>query len=358
MSMPSPITHASIRTAQSMHDKQDWLVQLSGKELEELYQAAAKVCEQGVALQQLQRDDFALPSLAPRLARLRHELLYGGGFLQLRGFDVERADRRHTATAFWGLSLHLADRFASQNKHGHLLGHITDLGESKSNVSQRGPYSRERIPFHVDACDVVGLMCLNPAKRGGESSIASSGLIHNEMLKRRPELLDSLYQPIFRDRRDEIPPGKLPWYAIPIFSSYGGVLSVNVEPTYIGSVARHFSGRDPHSELKLEAMMMMQELADEMHLDVQFEPGDMQFVHNHVIMHSRQHFEDFATASERRHLLRIWLLADDARPLPDAYYGRQGDRQSVRRPGGIFDANTVTNVPLFSTVEQRAGLGE
>ena len=82
MSMPSPITHASIRTAQSMHDKQDWLVQLSGKELEELYQAAAKVCEQGVALQHLQRHDFVLPSLAPRLARLRHELLYGGGGVQ------------------------------------------------------------------------------------------------------------------------------------------------------------------------------------------------------------------------------------------------------------------------------------
>ena len=199
---------------------------------------------------------------------------------------------------------------------------------------------------------LFGLMCLRPAKRGGESSIASSGLIYNEMLKRRPQLVASLCAPIYRDRRDEVPPGKLPWYAIPIFNHYGGLLSVNVEPTYIGSVARHFDGVNPHSQVQLQAIEYLQELADELHFDVQFEPGDMQFVHNHVIMHSRQGFEDFDAIAERRHLLRIWLLAHDGRPLPDAFYGRQGDRQSVQRPGGIFDVDTRTNVPLWSAVER------
>jgi len=350
--MHHALEHPSVRTAQSMRQQQDWLVQLSNRELDELYRVCEVRAARGLPLQGMTRADFELPTLGPRLQALRAELLHGRGFVQIRGFDVERLDRLHTATAFWGLSLHLADRFASQNKFGHLLGHITNLGESRSNVSQRGPYSRERIPFHVDACDVVGLMCLRPAKRGGESSIASSGLIYNEMLKRRPQLVASLCAPIYRDRRDEVPPGKLPWYAIPIFNHYGGLLSVNVEPTYIGSVARHFDGVNPHSQVQLQAIEYLQELADELHFDVQFEPGDMQFVHNHVIMHSRQGFEDFDAIAERRHLLRIWLLAHDGRPLPDAFYGRQGDRQSVQRPGGIFDVDTRTNVPLWSAVER------
>lgn len=38
------------------------------------------------------------------------------------------------------------------------------------------------------------------------------------MLKQSPELYKELLQPLYVDRKDEIPPGKLPYYQIPVFN--------------------------------------------------------------------------------------------------------------------------------------------
>lgn len=344
--------HPSVWDAETLACDPSWLVTLEAKELAELHAGVGRILDADKPLESLTRNDFLMPRLAQRLQGWRSQLLHGLGFLQVRGFEPEVNGRAYDACAFWAMGLHLADRFASQNKHGHLLGHVTDLGQSRTNVSQRGPYSSERIPFHVDACDIVGLMCLAPPQRGGQSSIVSSGHLYNVMRERRPELAAALMQPVFRDRRDEVPHGKAPWYAIPVFNWYAGLLSANIEPTYIGSIARHFGGINPHSQQILEAIEYAQALAQELHFDIEFEPGDMQFLHNHTTFHSRKAFADGSNDARRRHLLRVWLLADDARPLPDAFYGRQGDRASIRRPGGIVATHTQLTVPLWSAVEQ------
>ena len=342
----APVDHPSVWSADDLKTDCDWLIHFTSDETDELLRAVHHVGQHGLALEELGRTDFPLPTLSEKLQKIRRELLRGRGFVQVRGLPVEDLGVRGTAVAFWGIGRHLSDEFASQNKHGHLLGHVRDLGESRSNASQRGPYSRETIPYHVDACDVVGLCCIGTAKRGGESSIVSSGHVYNTMLARHGEMVESLTRPIYRDRRDEVPPGKEPWYAIPIFNHYDGLLSVSIEPTYIGSVKRHFDGVDPHSDEQLEAIRVVQELADELRFDVEFELGDMQFVHNHVVMHSRQAFEDHEDPLRKRHLLRLWMLNHDGRPLPDAYYERHGSRATIRRPGGIVGPDTKLSAPL------------
>ena len=65
-----------------------------------------------------------------------------------------------------------------------------------------------------------GLLCLKTAKEGGHSQWASSGAIHNEMLRQRPELYGELLQPMYVDRKNEIPAGKLPWYQMPVYNFY------------------------------------------------------------------------------------------------------------------------------------------
>ena len=342
----APVDHPSVWSADDLRSNRDWLVHLANDETDELLRAVKHVERRGLALEALAKADFPLPKLSEKLHEIRRELLRGRGFVQVRGLPVDDLGAKSTAVAFWGIGRHLSDEFASQNKHGHFLGHVRDLGESRSNVSQRGPYSRETIPYHVDACDVVGLCCIGTAKRGGESSIASSGHVYNTMLRRHRELVETLTQPIYRDRRDEVPPGKQPWYAIPIFNHYEGLLSVSIEPTYIGSVKRHFEGIDPHSDEQLKAIGIVQEIANELRFDIEFELGDMQFVHNHVVMHSRQAFEDHEDPEQRRHLLRLWMLNYDGRPLPDAYYDRHGSRTTIRRPGGIVGPDTRVSAPL------------
>ncbi len=265
--------------------------------------------------------------------------------MNFRGLPVGKFGKRKAGIAFWAISQHLGDGVCSQNYRGHVLGHVTDLGESKANPSQRGPYSSESIPYHVDCADIVGLLCVEPAKRGGESCLASSVTVHNELLKRRPDLLPVLYQPYARDRRDEIPPGMEPWYHLAVFHAFQGYFSASIEPTYMGS-AHRFPEIPEMTEAQTEALNLVQALAHELRFDMGFDRGDMQFLNNHVIFHSRQGFEDHPEPDRKRHLMRVWLKAMDGRPLPADFYARHGPPDLIDRPGGIVGSDTVLSAPL------------
>jgi Taurine catabolism dioxygenase TauD, TfdA family len=65
------------------------------------------------------------------------------------------------------------------------------------------------------------------------------------------------------------------------------------------------------------ALDIIRDLAetDEFHFDMVLEQGDIQFLNNRVMVHSRTQFEDHEDPSRKRHLLRLWLSIPDARPL-------------------------------------------
>lgn len=341
----SPVSGPNVWTADEMRLRGDWLYRLSDADIADVDAATAAFIDSGRDLLEIDQESFPLPSFGARLKQIREDILRGRGFVQMRGFPVDRYSRLEAAVAYMGVGAHLGDHMVSQNAKGHVLGHIYDIGQSRANPNQRGPYSSDSIPFHCDYCDIVGLLCLQRSDTGGESKLASSGAIYNEMLRRRPDLVAELMKPNYRDRRGEVPPGKEPWYAIPIFSFTDGLFSLNVEPTYSGSVARHFD-HDPNSPTMREAEALLQEVAEAVHLDIDFEPGDMQFLHNHTITHSRGAFRDPVGEPGHRHLLRLWLTCDDGRPVPDAYYERIAARGAVPRPGGIVGPDTVLNCPL------------
>ena len=78
---------------------------------------------------------------------------------------------------------------------------------------------------------------------------------------------------------------------------------------------------------------------------MEFQPGDVQLVHNHTILHDRTSFVDWPEAGRRRHLLRLWLAASGARPLPAAFAQRYGSL-TVGDRGGIIVRGTKLNAPL------------
>lgn len=94
------------------------------------------------------------------------------------------------------------------------LGHVRDLGLSSTDPRMRIYQTTERQNFHTDSCDIVALLCLQTAKRGGLSSLTSSMTVYNVMAARRPDLLRRLLIPFATDRRGEVPDGKLPWFGI------------------------------------------------------------------------------------------------------------------------------------------------
>src|SRR5207244_10624307 len=140
----------------------------------------------GTALEEVSRENFRLGAFGIVLSDVRRELLAGRGIVMLRGFPSGRLDRRGQAIAYLGLGAHLG-RPISQNREGHILGHVKDLGGDYSDPNTRGYMTRAEMRFHTDPCDYVGLLCLQTSMSGGASRIASSVTVYNRMLERRPD---------------------------------------------------------------------------------------------------------------------------------------------------------------------------
>ena len=325
----------------------EWSYRLSSAEIGEIETAAAAVQARGLALADIRREDFLLPTLGPVLDRLRGEVLDGRGFLLLRGMPVEDRPIAESATAFWGVGAYFGSA-RSQNAKGHLLGHVYDLGQglSATNPNLRSYATAERQNFHIDRCDVVALLCLRRAKSGGLSTIVSSMAVHNAMAERRPDLLERLYRPFPVDRRGEVPEGKGPFYEAPVFNGQAGLVSVLYSRLHIGSSQRFPEARRLTPE-DHQALDMLGELAadPELRLDMDFTPGDVQFLHNHTILHARSAYEDWPEAERKRHLLRLWLSPPGARPLPPVFAECYGDL-TIGNRGGIICEGTHLHVPL------------
>ncbi len=335
--LPPEIGDASAWYGPELKGRTDWIEPLSEAELIEVESAAkllAKLAKSSIELTSISSDDFPLPTLGPRLHHLLCEMLSGRGFVLIRALPVERWSKREAAIAFLGIGAHLGN-LRMQNADGHLLGHVRDLGRSSLDPETRIYQTRERQTYHTDSCDVVGLLCLRAAKSGGLSSLVSSTTIFNEMRRRGPDLLRVLLDPIETDRRGEVPEGGKPYFSIPVFNWHEGLLSAIYQRQYIES-ARRFPGVAPLSPLQIQALDLFDELANDplLNLMMELQPGDMQFVNNHTILHDRTAFEDFPEPERKRHLLRLWLAPLNARPLPEIYTERFGSVTPGDR-GGI-----------------------
>jgi hypothetical protein len=325
----------------------EWTYRLSSVEIAEIAAAGKAVRARGLDIAEIGRDDFLLPTLGPVLDRLRAEVLEGRGFVLLRGMPVEDRPVAESATVYWGVGTYFGTA-RSQNAKGHLLGHVYDLGQglSATNPHLRSYATAERQNFHIDRCDVVALLCLRRAKSGGLSTIVSSMAVHNVIAERRPDLLERLYQPFPVDRRGEVPEGKGPFYEAPVFNAHAGYISVLYSRLHIGSAQRFPEARQLATE-DIEALDMLGELAGdpELRLDMTFMPGDIQFLHNHTILHARSAYEDWPEIERKRHLLRLWLAPPGARPLPSVFAECYGDL-TIGDRGGIICKGTRLHVPL------------
>ena len=343
--LPPPVRDASAWTGREMAARTDWIEVLDTEEIAEIEAATRALLARGADLGVLQSRDFPLPTLGPRLQRLLHELLEGRGFVLLRGLPLDRWPRRFAAVAFLGLGTHLGG-MCMQNAAGHLLGHVRDVGLASTDPNVRIYQTHERQTFHTDSCDIVGLLCLQGARAGGLSALVSSATIYNRLRAARPDLAARLFEPLATDRRGEIPPGCKPYFEIPVFNWHDGKLSAIYQRQYIDS-AQRFADAPRLDAQQVEALDHFDALANdpELMFTMALQPGDMQFVHNHNLLHDRTAFDDWPEPERRRHLLRLWLAPEGARRLPAVYAQRYGSVEPGQR-GGIRLAGAKPTVPL------------
>jgi hypothetical protein len=354
--LPPEIGDRSAWYGPELAGRTDWIERLSEAEIAEVESAAKNLAESSCDLKSITSDDFPLPTLGPRFRSLLDEVLSGRGFVLIQALPVRSWTKREAAIAFLGIGVHLGG-LRMQNAAGHLLGHVKDLGRSSLDPHARIYQTHERQTHHTDSSDIVGLLCLRAAKSGGLSSLVSSTTIFNEIRRRRPDLLKVLLDPIETDRRGEVPEGGKPYFSIPVFNWHAGLLSAIYQRQYIES-ARRLPGVAPLSAQQIQALDLLDELANDpaLNFTMELQPGDIQLVHNHTILHDRTAFEDFLEPERKRHLLRLWVAPTNARPLPEVYAERFGSVTPGDR-GGIAVKGANPIVPFDAVPEATDAAG-
>jgi Taurine catabolism dioxygenase TauD, TfdA family len=295
-----------------------WIYYLSGNTIAALEKAVLHVQQKGLTAPDFKKEDFPIPELADEITYFLDELENGRGFLLIRGLPLDQFTDEEASIIYWGLGLHLGLPII-QSKNGELLGHIKNVGKDfNDNTKVRGYQTNVHLDYHTDLADVVGLLSLRKAKSGGLSSIASAISIYNEIVEKHPEYLEILYRPFAHDLRGEEAEGQSPVVQSPIFSYYDGKLSCRYIRQYVQS-AQTKTGISLSKE-EIEAFDFIDSLTHDknFHIDMMMEPGDMQFVNNYAVFHSRTHFEDYEEDDKKRHLLRLWLMMPNGRKIaPD-----------------------------------------
>ena len=319
--------------AADVADESAWIETFDASEIEELDAALRQATAASEDLLEIGREDFPLPTLASRLKHVERDLIEGRGFVLLRGIPRERYSQAEMETLYWGIGMHLG-RPWPQNKKGHLLGDVLDQGKTGREGDARGNEigGAAPFPYHSDGSDLVGLMCLSKAKRGGLSTVANAVQIHNDLVREEPELAAELYGALPYDFRGEQPEGGRKWYTMPAFTRFGDRLFVRYIRPYILASQRHADA--PRISEKQEAAMqrvdaMTQDRRYNVFMD--FEPGDIQFVNNYHVLHARTTYEDDRATGQIRHLKRLWLETEVLTERPPLFRNNVGTHWGQKR---------------------------
>lgn len=308
-----PMIDPAAWTAETLGSIDDFSYAITDRDADELIAAVAAFRRHGAPIEEVSHENFPLDRFADVLADVRRELIDGRGLVMLRNFPLQRLDREQQAIAYLGLGAYLG-KAMSQNAQGHILGHVKDLGGNYADADTRGYMTRAEMRFHSDACDYVGLLCLQTAKSGGASRVASSVTVYNRMLAQRPDFARELCGDLYRSRSGEINPGEEPWIKHPIFCFTQGYFSAIGLGAAIDK-AQKLPGVPPFTPTQQEAIALYRATVEACAVDMDFQPGDIQLLNNFVTLHTRREFEDWPEPHRKRHLLRLWLSDPSSRPL-------------------------------------------
>lgn len=332
--MPDPIEHPAAWRGEELFRRADWRCDLTPEQSSAILAMKDRLPEsESEESNPPQRGQ--LPELSSTLMQIRHDLEHGSGACLLRGLPVDALNEEQARRVFWALAQGVGTP-VSQSAAGERIFSVRDEGYQLGDPKARGPNTKKRLSFHTDRCDVIAFLCLQPARSGGGNQIVSSMTVYNEILKRRPELLEVLMQPYYSRRHNVDTGNAKPWCQQPIFSFCEGHFAASYLRVLIDR-AYEMPELPEMTNQQREALDLVEEIAAEPELHVSFnlERGDILLLNNWVTLHRREEFEDYDEPSKRRHLLRIWLAVPNSRPIDPRFVDNFGDTRAGAIRGGM-----------------------
>ena len=310
------IDHPNAWTTDSVCSKSDVAYPLSKMELADLDQALCTVKAHGLDLESITARDFPLTVLSPALMQWLHEIQERKGLILLSGFPIDHYSKEDCGLIFWGIGAHMGQA-QSQSLAGDRLGHVVNLGGK--NARYRAYQNSTELALHTDATDIVGMMCLTPAKEGGLSGYAAAAAIYNELAENYPDALATLCEGFHYHLFGEQAEGESPIteQKVPVFSMKDGYLSISYLRSYIEmAFAEQGKEKTPAEQDALDALDKVAH-GPRCYQQFMLAPGDILLFNNYTVLHNRTAFADDDDPDKRRHMLRLGLRAHKPRPIVD-----------------------------------------
>lgn len=325
----SPVADQSAWKAADIRDhNEQWAHTLSDENIREIEAALEHANSKDLKCEEITKEDFPLPTVQTLLKKILAQVHDGFGFCSVTGLPGENYTEDDSAKIFWGLGTYLGTA-KSQNSHGHLVGHVVDMGGRLGEDRVRGYQTNQTLKFHTDRADMSALYCFQPAPKGGTTKVASSMAIHDTIMQTQPELLEHLYFGYPFMHMEE--KGHAEPVRIPVYSVADNYLSCTLQADPVEKAIREQIM--PVSEEAKKALALFHELAckPEFHLDFDLRKGDMLFNNNFTMLHCRTAFEDDPDPAKRRHLFRLWLAFDEPRPTAINFANYGGIKKKLEK---------------------------
>jgi len=290
-----------------------WIVPISGPCRDELDRALATLRAHPLPLFLLKPGDFELDACRALMAEVRDRLENGLMFAVLDRLPVEEMSQEEATALYWLLSALLA-RPVAQKIDGTMIYLVRDTGATmKPGSGIRPTVTNVELVFHNDNSynetppHYVGLLCHSQSKEGGTSKVISFYSAHNRLLEEHGNVLPRLYRPFWYDRHREFFAGDPDTHAAPVFANAGDRLTARLALLEIhGGYALRGEAMDREGEAALEAMDAVMRIPG-LAIDLQFKPGQIQYVNNRTTGHMRTAFVDGDAPDQKRLLTRLWL---------------------------------------------------
>lgn len=303
-SLLEPVYEENVWSGEDFRSGEEWVITLSSHNLQFLTSSMQEAQAKGISPHNLKPSLFPIGNLKAVLDDAYATIERGRGFVVLRGWPADQYSYEQNLTVFCGIASYFGTPKV-QNFEGEAIVDVIDKEKPYDHTS-RGYMSNKRLPFHSDGADLVGLLCLGEPAEGGTSLLLSATKLYNTILAEHPDYLETLFRGFYHHRRGQHPPGEAPISSerIPVFSFHGDLLHCCYNRNPIDWVVHEGLELSPR---EIEVLDYFDEVCHRpgMAVDMAFRLGDMQFVNNFVILHSRSEYRDAPT--QKRHLVRLWL---------------------------------------------------
>ena len=315
-----PATGPAVWMGRYLEQTDSWITLLSPQDLGELTGALAAVERRNIPVQEITPTDFPLMGLGTKLKSLANELENGRGFGVIRGFPVQDYNEDACKIVSWGMCSYFGAGIP-QSRQGDWINHVIDVSDQISapkpeleHIIKRGQlrtnHAGGELDFHTDTTDVFALFSLRKAKAGGASRLISSAMLHNLILREKPDYLKALYDGYYYMSQAVDNAGearRVSAQRVPVFTRKGDT----VQGYYISQVVQRAidQGGVTYNPTEDDARHEIQRVAERPGIAFEFtlEPGDLLVVNNRAVMHARHDYEDYPELDRRRHLFRLWM---------------------------------------------------